>query len=346
MKVALDITNLHQLSKKRGIGFYVKYLFDSIRKYTNCEVKLVEDGKRQGFEIIHFPYFDFYSRSLHIQKGIPTVVTVHDVIPLVFPKHYPSGIKGKINLGFQSYELSKASAVITDSISSKEDIIKHLWVKPGRIFPVYLAVRDGFRKVKDKAILQRVSDKYQLREEFVLYTGNVNWNKNLPNLAEACINAEIELVLTGGGFENRENLNHPELKSFKEFLDKYSDNRLIRILGFVPDEDLVALMNSAVCLLLPSFYEGFGLTILEAQACGLPVITSKISSMPEVGGKGACYIDPYKLSEISEAITKIRKDRNYMEELRQKGFENLERFSWEETALKTIEVYKKVLENA
>jgi glycosyltransferase involved in cell wall biosynthesis len=115
------------------------------------------------------------------------------------------------------------------------------------------------------------------------------------------------------------------------------DRRVIKI-GFVDEDDLPKIYNLADLLLFPSLYEGFGLPILEAQACGCPVLTSNVTSCPEVAGDGAHIVDPYSVDEIRDGILKIIKDNNYKEQLIKKGFENIKRFSWEKSARKILEL--------
>lgn len=343
MRIGIDISNLHNLSKKRGIGFYIKYLIDSLKTYTKVEVFVLENKNDQRhLDLIHYPYFDLYRPTLPLYKKLPTVLTVHDVTPLLFPAHYPPGLKGKLNYLRQRLSLLNVKAIITDSHSSKKDIEKKLRVSPSKIYPIHLAPSEHFKKIDDKNKLDNLRKKFKLPDKFVIYAGSVNWNKNLNNLAESCIRAEVDLVLAGSDFNNRQDLGHIELKSFKNFLEKYSMNKKIHILGFVSTDELAGLINLADILMLVSFYEGFGLTILEAQACGTPVITSQVSSMPEIAGEGAILVEPGSVESIVKAIKNL-KDSRLRTELVRKGFENVGKFNWKKTAKETEAVYEKVL---
>lgn len=342
MKVALDITNLHKFSKSRGIGYYAKNLFESLKKYTNLDVKLVQENGIIDADLIHYPFFDLFRPTLNINKKIPFVVTVHDVTPLLFPKAYPKGIKGTLNLYRQKISLKKAKAIITDSDSSKKDISNLLRIDKEKIFTVHLSFSENFKNSEDKKFSEKIKNKYNLPNNFVLYVGSVNWNKNLINTTQAAIESNTDLVLIGKGFEIKDNLDHPELKSYSDFLNKYEGHSKVHILGFVPDEELVEIMSFAKALMFVSRYEGFGLPILEAQACGLPVITSNISSMPEVAGKGAILVDPDSITQIADAIKKTD-DSSCRENLKKLGLENLKRFSWEKTAKETLKVYEYAL---
>lgn len=344
MKVGIDVSAMSSMSKGRGIGFYTDNLVKSLKQYTDISVSVIEDeSKRIDVDLIHYPFFDFFKPTLKIRADIPTVVTIHDVIPLIFKKHYPPGIKGHLNLIRQKLALRKVKAIITDSKTSTQDVIKVLSVNPNKVFTVYLDSDDDFKKIEDKSKIQSVLIKYHLPTNYLLYSGSINWNKNLLNQTKAAIESGTDIVYIGGGFEKRENLDHPEMKSFKQFIEKYSKHSQVHILGFVPDEDLYCLISGAKAVLYASFYEGFGLPILEAQSCGTPVITSNISSMVEVAGKGALLVDPFDEKTILEAIKKIVTDKNFSSELVKKGFLNIQNFSWEKTAHETVKVYEYAL---
>ncbi len=341
MRIGINISSMHSLSRKRGIGKYSQNLVDALKQYTKEEIVLVEDKKDHKLDIEHFPTFDFFRRTLPIIQKNKTVVTVHDVIPLIFPRHYPKGIKGAINLQFQKIALKKVSSIITDSEASKNDISKVFGINKQKIHVVYLAADQSFKKITDQKKLKIVADKYNLPKQFALFVGNVNWNKNLLNMAEACVRAGLDLYLIGGGFNQKDNLNHPELRSYKQFLAKYADNPLIHTLGFVDDQEIVSLYNLAQMALLPSFYEGFGLPILEAQSCGTPVITSNISSMPEVAGNGALLVNPNSVEEIEKNITELKENFTLQGKLIKAGFLNVKEFTWEKTAKNTLKIYLK-----
>lgn len=344
IRVGYDISPLSSGHKFRGVGTYTKNLLERLKKHREIEILEFENNSNiPNVDLVHYTYFDLFAKTLPFNRKFPTVVTIHDVIPLVFPNHYPSGIKGQINLQFQKLSLKSALAVITDSNSSKVEITKHLAVPQSKIYVTHLASSPDFKVINDQSILKTVSKTYSLPDKFAIYIGNVNWNKNLLGICQASLDANLDLVLVGKSFEETQNLSHPELKSFAQFLDQYSKHPLIHILGFVPNEDLVPLLNLASIMLFPSFAEGFGIPILEAQACGVPVITSKTSSMPEVGGEGAYYVNPYNTDEIVAGIKKLVSDTHLKQDLIKKGHENIKRFSWDKTAEETFKVYEKVL---
>lgn len=344
MKVAICSEPLVSGHKNRGIGRYTRNLLKFLRRRTDLEIEEFSDLRKvKGADVVHYPFFDLFQKTLPLRKRFPTVVTIHDVTPLVFPVCYPPGFRGSLKNLWQKMALKNARAVITDSHSSEDDIVKYLGVARRKVFSVYLAAEDAFRPVRESAKLQLIRRKYSLPEKFVIFVGSVNWNKNLLNLTEGALRAGTDIAFVGGDFKNLVDLNHPEKRSFREFLQRYSRNPKVHLLGFVPENDLVKILNLAECLLLPSFYEGFGLPILEAQSCGVPVITGNVASMPEIAGGGAFLVDPYNSAEISQAVGEVSENKLLRRKLVDLGFENVKRFSWEKTAEETVKVYKQVM---
>lgn len=345
MKVGFDISPLSGTHSNRGIGSFTQHLLSNLKKLRDIEVVEFDTNSKIGTEVdlVHYPYFDLFKRSLSLNSKFPRVVTIHDVIPLVFPEHYPAGIGGLIALYLQKLSLKNVAMIQTDSQCSKRDIGNYLGVSLKKLSVTYLAAGDEFKVITDKNKLIEVSKRYKLPERFALFVGNVNWNKNIVGLAQGAVDAGVDVVLVGSSFSLENNLNHPELASLKEFRARFNGNPLVHILGFVPTLDLVLILNQAGVFLYPSFYEGFGIPILEAQACGVPVITSSISSMSEVAGDSALMVDPYKTADIGEAIKKIMSNENLRREIVRKGFDNEEKFSWRKTAEETAKIYEELL---
>ena len=226
----------------------------------------------------------------------------------------------------------RADKVIAVSENTKKDLKEILSIPENKVSVVHESVNGNFRKIKDTDILQKVKKKYELPDNFMLFTGGISPRKNIPRLLEAFSifkekNRIYKLVLTGsvGWKNNRENL-------------LINSNVDIFKIGYVETEDMPVLYNLADLYLYPSLYEGFGLPILEAQACGCPVLTSNVTSCPEVAGDGAHIVNPYSEKEIVEGMQKILQDKMYREKLIRKGYKNLERFSWERSAKELLEV--------
>jgi len=343
IKVGIDTSILQGPSGVRGVGKYTTCLIKALKEFNAIEIKEVEDNNFEAVDLIHYPYFDFFFHTLPLKKTKKTVVTIHDCIPLVLADHYPVGIKGRINFLRQKFSLKNVTAVLTDSESSKKDIIKFLNVPQERITVTYLAADPRYRKTEDRRQKTEIKQKYSLSERFILYVGDVNYNKNLPGLIKAfnlIKDTGINLVLVGKAFKNDQLVEVKELKNITEEL-KLTEK--IKYLGFVPDEDLLLIYNLALVYCMPSFYEGFGIQILEAMACGCPVVTGNVSSLPEIAGKAAVLVDPYEIKMIAEGVEKVIKDGEFKAELIKAGFTLSREFSWQKTAEETIKIYKQVI---
>ena len=362
MKIAIDITPLKSAHKFRGIGAYTKRLVEALQSLKRADFKviLVEKGRiPKECHLIHYPYFDLFFMTLPLMRKKKTVVTIHDTTPLVFPEHFPPGVKGKLKFKAQKMILKTVDGVITDSKNSKKDIIKYLGYPQGKIFVVPLAAGDIFKpiaesqavrphsrlrsKVKEVKKMEKVRKKYQLPRQFVLYVGDVNYHKNILSLVKACKLIKLPLVIVGKqAAQKKFDKAHIENQPLVQLIKLYGKDPEVIRLGFVPDKDLVAIYNLATVYCQPSFYEGFGLPVLEAMACGTPVVTSKKASLSEVGGKATIYIDPYDINDIANGLTVAIEDENLREDLISRGLEQVEKFSWERTAKETIKVYEKI----
>lgn len=324
MRIAINTLPLSSGHKNRGIGIYTKNLIDNLTKFDkkNQYIFFENINQLKDVDLVHYPFFDPFFLTLPINKPFPTVVTVHDLTPIVFSKHYPRGIKGEIKWQIQKYSLINSTHIITDSQNSKKDIVKILNITPDKVSVVYLAVSDNFKPLEKGKWISKIKDKYNLKNDFVLYVGDVNYNKNIPGLFKAFSllnNKDLDLILVGNA--------------------KFNAPTYAKTLGFVPESDLAKLYNLAKVLCLPSFYEGFGLPVLEAMSCGCQVVTSNNSSLSEIGGEAVFYCDPYSPNDIAEKIqTAINSPKNNSILLSKSH-----KFSWKKTAEETIKVYEKTL---
>jgi len=348
MKVAIDLTPLYSAHQFRGIGFYTKRLVEAMEKIAlkkGIELEFVKSTDRLLFveaDIIHYPYFSPFFLTLPGKKLAKSVVTIHDLIPIKHLEHYPPGIRGKLRWEIQKRRLKKVEAVITDSEYWREEIPKLSGFPKEKIFVIPLAAGEEFKKLEIKKLRNLgVKEKYQLPDNFVLYVGDVNWNKNVEGLIKAFVKSKIKiqnlkLVLVGKAFEDR------DLKETNSILQLIKELNLInqtKILGYVPTEDLVGIYNLATVFCLPSFSEGFGLPVLEAMACGCPVVAGRTSSLPEICDEAAVLVDPYDINDIARGIKKAIENK---EKLGEKGIKQAAKFSWQQTANLTLEVYEKV----
>lgn len=346
MKIAIDTTPLLTGHKVRGSGFYLENLKNALIKY-NPENDYYffnhHEPVPSGVELTHYPYFDPFLLTLPLLSK-NTVVTVHDLIPIVFTKYFPIGLKGALKWQIQKRALQNSKTIITDSECSKKDIIKYTGIKENMIHVVYLAAGEQFIKINNNQYLANVQSKYNLPDKFVLYVGDVTWNKNLPRLISAVNKAELPLVMVGKALKQEViDKDNPWNKDLIKVLDEIKESKNIVRLGFIPSEDLVAIYSLATVFVMPSLYEGFGLPILEAMKCGCPVVTSKNGSLPEVAGEAAYYIDAENINSIADSLQRLFTDRSLQEKLARKGLEQAEKYSWSKTAQQTVEIYKRVI---
>jgi glycosyltransferase involved in cell wall biosynthesis len=331
LKIAIDSGPLTSGHAVRGIGVYTRELLKAL-KIDGVDVRKKDLSK---YDLVHFTSFKPFEVSLPFSKpkGIKFVLTIYDLIPLIYPKHYPSGAHGWINWQMNKYLIKKnVDAIITISETSKKDICRFLDIDPSRVFVTYLAARSMFKKMQ---ITQKWRDSWILEDDgkrvpkrFALYVGDVNYNKNIPNLVKACKIANIPLVIAGKQAYSvgKNNLNHPELAHLKNV----DWSGVIRV-GFVPDEVLVELYNLATVFIQPSFYEGFGLPALEAVACGTPIAVARSQCAVEILGDDFTYCDPKDPQSMAEAILNPNRDKKLPRV-----------YSWEKTAEETMKVYQNV----
>jgi glycosyltransferase involved in cell wall biosynthesis len=352
MKIALDLSPLksgHYLQHRvRGTGFYLENLKKSLmRHYPNNQYIFFTRGKKlpKDINLVHYPYFEPFFLTLPVFSKYRKIVTVHDLTPLVFPDHFKSGLKGNLKWQIQKLALKNADAIIADSESSKKDIIKHVDINPTKIKVVYLAAGEEFARIQNsESRIQNLRKKYQLPEKFVLYVGDVTWNKNLPRLIEAVKKINVPLVMVGNALVQTDvDMSNPWNKDFNKVLKLVDgDKRIIR-LGFVSKEELVLLYNIAAVFAMPSIYEGFGLPLLEAMSCECPVVTSKGGSIPEIAGEASRYVDAYDIDSIAAGISEVFNSKSLQQELSKKGLVQAKKFTWRKTARETVNVYEAVM---
>jgi len=267
-------------------------------------------------------------------KKVKKIVVIHD-LAYFLPQYnaYPLIDALHMKLMIRS-SCERADEIIAISNNTKKDLSEILKVDRAKV--IYEGVGEEYRTIDDKNALNRIKKKYSLNNNFILYTGNISPRKNLTRTIEAFnkISDKIgmDLVLTG----NRIWGGAREMKLIKK-------NKKIKLLGQVSKEDIVALYNLAKVYIYPSLYEGFGLPVLEAQACGCPVILSHSSSLPEVGGDSVYYVNPYEEDDIAQAISRLALDKDLTERLVSKGYENIKRFSWYSSAKELLSIISQQL---
>lgn len=353
--IAFDISPLNTGHQLRGVGFYTRKLSEFFKNYqrelTDRSLKLIVFNNQKvpkEADLVHYPYFDPFFLTLPIFKKKKTLVTIHDLIPLIFPDKYLRGVRGEIKWQIQKFALSNTSGIITDSKNSQKDIIKIIGYPKDKIYPISLAPDEIYRKLEDGNWKFESRSKYNLPENFILYVGDVNYNKNVVGLIKAFKNVKsktkilnLKLVLIGGAFLNKE---LSETKEINNLIDNFDLKKDIIMPGQITDGNLVMFYNLASLYIQPSFYEGFGLPVLEAMACGCPIVCSKTSSLPEVGGKAVFYIKPENNDNMVKGMIKVLTDDLLRNKLLEEGKSQIKKFSWEKTGNETLNVYKKLLQ--
>jgi glycosyltransferase involved in cell wall biosynthesis len=327
-------------SNKKDYNFIGNYqeirlpFFDSIPKKLITGTFLFEKiCKDYKLDILHdlgqiSPFF-FKSKT-------KKVLTIHDLSVYRYPKYFSLYARTYSKL-FPTIT-KNTNKIITDSNSSKRDIIKILGVKKENIDVVYLGIENKFKVIRNKKTLKELRTKYNLPRQYVLFIGTIEPRKNLVSLIKAFAKAlpslkgDIKLIIGGKiGWEKNTIYSLPE---------KLGINNRIQFIGKVEEEDLAPLYSLASTFVYPSLYEGFGLPPLEAMACGCPVITSNVSSLPEVVDDAAILINPYSLEdELGININRILDDARFRQKLIEKGVQNAKSFSWINTAKQTLEIY-------
>jgi glycosyltransferase involved in cell wall biosynthesis len=286
--------------------------------------------RRKRVELYHGPAF-----AVPLVSSCARVITVHDMTVHISPQRHSLHTWLYLRTMIPAM-LSASDQIIADSESAKQDILRLGRVKDSKVSVIYLGVETRFQPIHNEEQLARIRQKYALPRDFILFVGMIEPRKNLTGLVDAYCAASVhdrcDLVLAGSlGW------------GYGELLQKIRSSSLrdhIRMPGYVDDADLPALYSAAVAFAYPSLYEGFGLPVLEAMACGTPVITSDVSSLPEVTGSTAILVKPDDLPALTQALQVVVNDRNCSDRLSRLGRTRAALFSWDRTAAQTLSVYR------
>ncbi len=268
-------------------------------------------------------------------RGCPTVLTVHDLIFHLFPQHHKRLNRWYLNAALPLY-CRRADAIICVSQHTQADLVRLWGVEAAKVHVVYEAADAHFKPAPPEQV-EAVRRRYGLPERYILTVGTIEPRKNLNRLLDALAllrvqGEDVVLVIVGRmGW-----LYH----DFVARLERFEHRQAVIQPGYVPDRDLAALYTGATLSVLASVYEGFGLPILESMACGAPVVSSRTSSLPELGADAACYFDPYNVDEIAAVIGQVWRDADLRQEMRERGLAQAARFSWARAARETIQVYE------
>jgi glycosyltransferase involved in cell wall biosynthesis len=347
INVLIDTSPLGNAHAHRGIGTYTKLLVEHLEKYRLVEVLRSQSKKKDDPKpnIVHYPYFDLFFSTLPLNHPAPKqVVTIHDVIPLNFPDHYPAGVKGGLRFVKQQLALKKIDAVITDSEASKTDIEKHLGIEADKIHVVYLAANPKLQAAAPKKV-KAVKEKYSLPEKYVLYVGDINYNKNIPQLIKAVkyLPKDVHLVAVGKNFVPQE---IEEWQWIEAQIAMSDVSSRIKFLSNVADtQELAALYTGAECYVQPSLYEGFGLPVIEAMQCKTPVVVTNNSSLTEIASPDTVLVET-DAENIAKGVTQILEmTKVKRQEIIKNNFQWSQKFSWDKVAKDTAKVYRLIEEN-
>ncbi|HXE91520.1 MAG TPA: glycosyltransferase family 1 protein [Terriglobales bacterium] len=295
-----------------------------------------------GCELVHVPHLFWRPRSI----PCPYVVTVHDLFTYMRPRPPRSGMRRFLRSWLTRRVLRHAERIVAVSDFTRHDIMRLFGIPESKIEVLYNAIDSRFRlgHATDTE-RQLIAERYQVHYPFLLYAGNIKPHKNIVRLIEAFSALKTELKKEG---------KFPDLKLIiiGDDLSQHPDLRRtvirsgvqhdVRFLGFVPVEVLRIFYDAAKIFVFPSLYEGFGLPPLEAMAHGTPVVTSNVSSLPEVVGNAAVLVNPENVFDIMRALHRVLVDQPLRERLKQRGYEQIQRFSWETSVARLIEIYEEV----
>jgi len=285
--------------------------------------------KQIGADVYHSPYY-----LMPYAPGVPTVLTFYDLIPQFFPQY--SSIKARLFVRLTTrLALHAASHITAISKATQRDLLAHYPVPAERVTAVPLAADPHFQRQTATEIV-RVRQKYNLPDHYVLYLGSNKPHKNLLNLINGWVSLDTDATLIIAGSWNN---HYPQAKEAASKTKKE-----IVFLGSVDEADLPGLYAAATIFVFASLYEGFGLPVIEAMACGTAVACSNTFSLPEVGGDAAAYFDPAKPQEIATIVQHLLQDDNYRDDLCKKGLIQAQKFSWKKTAVSTLQIYRQTHE--
>lgn len=356
MRVGIDIQAAR--GKTTGLGVYTAGLFGALKEILPPDIKLTgyerEDDKslntparlawenwglplrarKDKLDLLHIPAF-----APPVFKFTRFVVTVHDLIGIAFPNqmNWPSRLYWQRWLPMA---VRGADRVIADSEWTKKDIVKYLGLAPEKVRVIYASGHEGFSPVRDPELLEALKQRIGIRERYFIFVGTIEPRKNLGRVIEA-----LRIFLA-----RRRALRHQlVIVGSKEFARGEAFQKIVDLPGLKSDdvlftgylefEELKALYTGARSLVFPSLYEGFGIPLLEAMACEIPVLSARATSLPEVGGDAAYYVDPLDTEAIARGMEALSEDETLRVDLIGKGKSQIQKFSWRRTARETLEVY-------
>jgi len=372
MRIAFDGTSLRP--RRTGVGYYTEHLLhhlaaradgDEIVVVSNRDVdtatplaphvrvltaarrvpRLVwmQTGARTALRELGADIAHFTNGIVPIASPVPTVVTIHDMSLRLYPRYHPIR-RVLLNAPLVDLAARRADAIVTVSETAKRDIVRLYKLDPSRVHVVHEAAAPSFHRVTAEAELDRVRRRYQLADRIILYVGTIEPRKNLPQLIEAFAarkragDLSHHLVCVGPyGWLSR---------GLEELIQRTRVSHAIHFTGYVPFGDLPALYSLAELFVYPSMYEGFGLPVIEAMACGTPVITGRAAALAEVGGGAVEQVERMDVDALGDAMARLARDPQRRAELSANAQARAARFSWQRAADETLNVYRTVAKPA
>jgi glycosyltransferase involved in cell wall biosynthesis len=315
-------------------GTNVEKITPSLKYYSLREqVDLPRILRRKKIDLLHSPHF-----NIPLIRVCPTVVTIHDVIYLACREDLPSFVGRMYYRAMMAAAVRRADRIITDSEYSKRDIQRFFKAEDDRLDVIYPGIDQSIRKNVDSVKLCEVKSRLGIVSPYLIYTGIYKLRKNHAGLLQAFKTfvdrgGDAQLVIAGPMEDGEEML--------RGLARRLGVADRVVFTGFVEDGDLPVLYSGASVYACPSLYEGFGFTVLEAMACGVPVVCSRETSLPEVAGAAALYADARNPQEFGNALYQVFRDQSLCTMLVNKGTTNLQRFQWKHAAERTLAVYEK-----
>lgn len=296
--------------------------------------------KQYGVDLLHCT-----ANTAPLRCPVPLVVTLHDIIFLENQPLRAGSWYQRFGNQYRRWNVPRmvdhCQQIITVSDFERTRIINHLRLDPSRVVAIWNAVSKQFRIIDEAEQLDRVQQTYKLPPDFIFFLGNTDPKKNVKGVLQALL-----LLKQRGQLTLPVVISNLPAASLTALLTEINGQALLNdivLCGYIPNPVLPLLYNAATVFLCPSLRESFGLPILEAMACGTPVLTATTSSMPEVAGDAALLVNPESVEDMAEGIHKLIRQPGLRQELRQKGLERAALFSWEATAQKLLDVYSQAL---
>lgn len=359
-----------------NLGYVKDYVIDYVIIVDNGKALDFLGARKGKFEVVAVPQRStfrdhFFLSSLIKKLGVdlffhpdnreflrmpfPSVVTIHDLTPYKYPdyifdRRFLMRERQKFYYFLQKRAILKnTDHIITVSENTRKDVLDIFGFPEKKVTAIYEGIEGNFRPKEDKREIEDVKEKYGIVGEYIFYVGGLGKHKNVETLVRAfrkvtesgMRNKELGLVI-GGKTMLDDTSGQNAYSDLVRLVDELGLTDRVSFPGFTEEEDLPAIYSGAICFVFPSLYEGFGFPVLEAMACGCPVVSSNAGSLPEIVGDSGILVSPKDIEGFAEAISSVILDKSKKGEMVEMGLERAKRFSWEECAKKTLQVFENV----